>query len=93
MGKVKNGINYEDVIARHQPSIMEGNNVNSASTALNKWLKSRVPEGCVIHSSRHSLRDRLKAVQCPSDMIDQIGGWGYCWCWAKLWRGFLKRRY
>ena len=21
------------------------------------------------------LRDRLRAVQCPSDMIDQIGGW------------------
>jgi len=34
-----------------------------------------VPEGCVIHSFRHSLRDRLRAVQCPSDMIDQIGGW------------------
>jgi len=34
-----------------------------------------VPEGCVIHSFRHSMRDRLRAVQCPSDMIDQIGGW------------------
>jgi len=34
-----------------------------------------VPDGCVIHSFRHSLRDRLRAVQCPSDMIDQIGGW------------------
>ena len=34
-----------------------------------------MPEGCVIHSFRHSLRDRLRAVQCPSDMIDQIGGW------------------
>ena len=21
------------------------------------------------------IRDRLRAVQCPSDMIDQIGGW------------------
>ncbi len=30
-----------------------------------------MPERCVIHS----LRDRLRAVQCPSDMIDQIGGW------------------
>ena len=48
---------------------------NSASAAINKWLKSRVPEGCVIHSFRHSLRDRLRAVQCPSDVIDQIGGW------------------
>ena len=53
----------------------KGTNANSASAALNKWLKSRVPEGCVVHSFRHSLRDRLRAVQCPSDMIDQIGGW------------------
>ena len=29
----------------------------------------------MIHSFRHSLRDRLRAVQCPSDMIDQVGGW------------------
>ena len=50
-------------------------NGNSASAAINKWLKQRVPDGCVIHSFRHSLRDRLRAVQCPSDMIDQIGGW------------------
>ena len=34
-----------------------------------------MPDGCVIHSFRHSLRDRLRAVQCPSDMIDQLGGW------------------
>ena len=53
----------------------KGTNANSASAAINKWLKPRVPEGCVIHSFRHSLRDRLRAVQCPSDMIDQIGGW------------------
>jgi len=43
--------------------------------ALNKWLKQYVPEGCVIHFFRHSMRDRLRAVQCPSDIIDQIGGW------------------
>ena len=49
-------------------------NANSASAAINKWLRPRVPEGCVIHSFRHSLRDRLRAVECPSDMIDQIGG-------------------
>ena len=53
----------------------KGTNANSASAAINKWLKPRVPEGCVLHSFRHSLRDRLRAVQCPSDMIDQIGGW------------------
>ena len=29
----------------------------------------------VLESIRHTLNDRLRAVQCPSDMIDQIGGW------------------
>ena len=50
-------------------------NANSASAALNKWLKHRLPEGCVIHSFWHSLRDRFWAVECPSDIIDAIGGW------------------
>ena len=47
----------------------------SASAAINKWLKPRVPDGCVIHSFRHSLRDRLREVECPSDVVDAIGGW------------------
>ena len=34
-----------------------------------------VPDRCVIHSFRHSLRDRLRAVECPADIIDAIGGW------------------
>jgi len=50
-------------------------NANSASNGLNKWLKPRTPNGCVIHSFRHSLRDRLRAIQCPSDIADAIGGW------------------
>ena len=50
-------------------------NSNSASAALNKWLHQYVPEGCTMHSFRHSMRDRLRAVECPSDVIDQIGGW------------------
>jgi integrase len=50
-------------------------NANHASAALNKWLKNHVSEECVIHSFRHSLRDRLRAVQCPSDIENQIGGW------------------
>ena len=48
---------------------------NSASATLNKWLKPRVSESCVIHSFRHSLRDRLRAVECPPDIADAIGGW------------------
>ncbi|ADE39555.1 DUF6538 domain-containing protein [Candidatus Puniceispirillum marinum] len=50
-------------------------NANSASAALNKWMKPRVTEHTVVHSLRHSMRDRLRAVECPSDIIDQIGGW------------------
>lgn len=50
-------------------------NANSASAALNKWLKPFVPDGCSMHSFRHSMRDRLRAVECPSDIVDQIGGW------------------
>ena len=50
-------------------------NANSASAALNKWLKPRANEDAVVHSLRHSMRDRLRAVECPSDIIDQIGGW------------------
>lgn len=48
---------------------------NSASATLNKWLKRVAGKDFVIHSFRHSMRDRLRAVNCPSDMIDQIGGW------------------
>jgi len=29
----------------------------------------------VIHSFRHSFRDRLRDVQCPADIIAQLGGW------------------
>ena len=28
-----------------------------------------------MHSFRHSLRDRLRAVECPKEIIDQIRGW------------------
>lgn len=48
---------------------------NSASAALNKWLGPRVTGGYVLHSFRHSMRDRLRAVECPRDIIDRIGGW------------------
>jgi len=50
-------------------------NANSASNALNKWLQSNFREDIVIHGFRHAMRDRLRAAQCPSEMIDQIGGW------------------
>ena len=47
---------------------------NSCSAALNKWLKRHVSDA-VIHSFRHSFRDRLRNVGAQSEMIDQLGGW------------------
>jgi len=38
-------------------------------------MKQHAPEGCTMHSFRHSMRDRLRVVECPSDIVDQIGGW------------------
>ena len=45
-----------------------------ASAALNKWLKKDF-DGLTAHCLRHTFRDRLRAVECPMDMVDQIGGW------------------
>jgi integrase len=59
------------------PSYCDGETTkaNSASAALNKWLKAHVSKDIVVHSLRHAMRDRLRAVECPADIIDQIGGW------------------
>ena len=64
---------------------------NSASGSLNKWLSKRVPEGCVVHSFRHSFRDRLREVQCPSDMIDTLGGWSTAGIGEKYGSGYDER--
>ena len=48
-------------------------NINSASAALNKWLKEQLLDDYVIHGFRHSMRDRLRAVECPSDIVDRVG--------------------
>ncbi len=50
-------------------------NANAASAALSKWMKEYPPKGCSMHGFRHSMRDRLRAVECPADIVDQIGGW------------------
>ena len=48
---------------------------NSASATLNKWMFGLVGKPYVIHGFRHSLRDRLRKLECPTDVVDQIGGW------------------
>ena len=45
-----------------------------ASNALNRWVKQRF-DGLTAHSLRHTMRDRLRAVCTPLELIDQIGGW------------------
>jgi len=45
-----------------------------ASAALGKWLKKDF-DGLTAHCLRHTFRDRLRAIECPMDLIDQIGGW------------------
>ena len=52
-----------------------GCNANSASAAINKWIKTVAGSEAVIHGLRHSFRDRLRAVETPSEIIDQLGGW------------------
>ena len=50
-------------------------NSNSASAAINKWIKKVISSETVIHGLRHGFRDRLRAAEAPMDMIDQLGGW------------------
>ena len=50
-------------------------NSNSASAAINKWIKTIAGPAAVIHGLRHSFRDRLRTVEAPVDLIDQLGGW------------------
>ena len=67
--------NNESNFAFPRYTSLKGCNANSASAALNKWMKEKLSKQYVIHGFRHSMRDRLRAVECPSDIIDKIGGW------------------
>ena len=63
-----------------------------ASAALNKWLKKDF-DGLTAHCLRHTFRDRLRAVECPMDMIDQIGGWKSVSSMGKSYgQGYSSRR-
>ena len=54
---------------------LNGCKANSVSAALNKWLKEELTDNYVVHGFRHSFRDRLRAIECPSEIINQLGGW------------------
>ena len=78
------GAAYEAIIIMHRQRVSQflfnsytdenSCNGNSASAALNKWLKQYVPDS-VVHSFRHSFRDRLRNAGVQSEIIDQLGGW------------------
>ena len=38
-------------------------------------MKEKLSKSYVVHRFRHSFRDRLRAVECPTEIIDQLGGW------------------
>jgi integrase len=45
-----------------------------AGNTLNKWLK-RSCAGKTAHCLRHTFRDRLRAAECPLELLDALGGW------------------
>ena len=67
--------NNDSIYAFPRYTTKDNCNANSASAALNKWLKEQLTESFVIHGLRHGFRDRLRAAECPSEIIDQLGGW------------------
>ena len=67
--------NDDNTFAFPKYTSLKGCNANSASAVLNKWLKGKLINDFVVHGFRHSFRDRLRAVECPSEIIDQLGGW------------------
>ena len=67
--------NNDSIYAFPRYTSVDNCNANSASAALNKWLKEQLTESFVVHGLRHGFRDRLRAVECPSEIIDQLGGW------------------
>ena len=67
--------NDDSTFAFPKYTSLKGCNANSSSAALNKWLKGKLINDFVVHGFRHSFRDRLRAIECPSEIIDQLGGW------------------
>ena len=47
----------------------------SASQAMNKWMGTITESHYVLRGFRHAFRDRLRAVECCGEVIDQLGGW------------------
>jgi integrase len=52
-----------------------GCKATSASAALNGWIR-RLPLSHTCHDLRHTVKDQLRAVQCPKEISDAITGHG-----------------
>jgi integrase len=48
---------------------------NSASAALNKWVKEHLGIPKTMHGLRHSMKTRLRVAGVPEDIQNRIGGW------------------
>ena len=68
-------------------------NANSASAALNKWIKVLTNnKENTIHGFRHSLRDRLRAADIGIELIDEIGGWSRKSVGAQYGNGYMLEK-
>ncbi len=47
-----------------------------ASNSVNNWLKRTTESLKTSHCFRHAMRDRLRSVEAPDDIQNEIGGWG-----------------
>jgi integrase len=55
--------------------VKEGHtDANTASATVNKWIRSLGMDHTA-HELRHTMKDRLREVQCPEDIRFAIGGW------------------
>ena len=52
-------------------------------------MKTFLPKECVVHGMRHAFRDRLRELNAPTDMIDQLGGWSTQTVGSKYGDGFI----
>jgi integrase len=48
---------------------------NSASAALNKWVREHLRIPKTMHGLRHTMKTRLRVAGVPEDIQNRIGGW------------------
>lgn len=59
------------------PRYAQDNDIKAthASNTINKWIRKVPKIDKTTHSFRHTMRDRLRAVEAPEEIQDAIGGW------------------